>query len=100
MLYRVTRDGLIIGKNSDKTWSTTGGNGNPFPVFLPGEPHEQYEKAKKLTLEDELPSSGGVPYATGEDQRAITCSCRKNEAAGPEWKQRSFVGVSGGESKV
>ena len=40
------------------------------------------------------------PYATGEDQRAITCSFRKNEAAGPKWKQGSFLGVSGGESKV
>ena len=100
MLCRVTHDGLIIGKSSDKTWSTKGGNGNPFPVFLSGELHEQYEKAKDLTLEDEFPSSEGVPYATGEDQRAITCSFRKNEAAGPKWKQRSFLGVSGGESKV
>ena len=53
-----------------------------------------------MTLEDELPSSEGVPYATGEEQRAVTGSFRKNEAAGPKWKQHSFVGVSGGESKV
>ena len=93
---RVTHDGLVIGKSSDKTWSTKGGNGNPFPVLF----HGQYEKAKDLTLEDELPSSEGVPYATGEEQRAVTGSFRKNEAAGPKWKQHSFVGVSGGESKV
>ena len=63
MLYRVTHDGLIIGKNSDKTWSTTGGNGNPFPVFLPGEPHEQYEKAVKMyTDQSSNHNSGKMPF--------------------------------------
>ena len=42
----------------------------------------------------------GVQYVTGEEWRAITNSCRKNEVAGPKQKQRSVVGVSGGESKV
>ena len=42
----------------------------------------------------------GVPYVTGEEWRAITNSCRKNEVAGPKQKQCSVVGVSGGESKV
>ena len=42
----------------------------------------------------------GVQYVTGEEWRAITNSCRKNEVAGPKQKQCSAVGVSGGESKV
>ena len=33
----------------------------------------------------------GVQYATGEKQRAITNSSRKNEAAGPKQKQHSVV---------
>ena len=53
-----------------------------------------------MTLEDEPPSSEGVQYATGEEQRATTNSSRKNEAAGPKWKGCSGVDVSGGESKV
>ena len=38
--------------------------------------------------------------ATGEEQKAITNSSQKNEAAGPKQKQCSDGDVSGGESKV
>ena len=44
--------------------------------------------------------SEGVQYATGEEQRRTTSSPRKNEVAGPKWKQCSVVDMSGGESKV
>ena len=53
-----------------------------------------------MTLEDEPHRSKGVQYATREEQRAITNSSRKNEVAGPKWKQHSAANVSGGESKV
>ena len=43
---------------------------------------------------------GGVQYATGEEQRAITNSSRKNEEARQRGKQCSVEDVSGGESKV
>ena len=39
-----------------------------------------------MTLEDEPPRSEGVQYPTGEEQRAITNSSRKNEVTGPKWK--------------
>ena len=67
-------------KISNNTWST--GKGNGKPVFLPREPHEQYEKAKDMTPEDEPPRSVGVPYATGEKWRN---SSRRNEEPGPKW---------------
>ena len=67
------------------------------PVFLLRELHEQYEKAKKIWHRRRSPPGR---YATGEEWRAITNSSRKNEAAGPKWKQRSVVDVPGGESKV
>ena len=67
------------------------------PVFLPGEHHEQYEEAKHMTLEEKSPRSEGVQYATGEQQRAVTDSSRKNESYGPKQKWRSVVGVSGGK---
>ena len=53
-----------------------------------------------MTLEDEPPRSEGVQCAAGEEQRAITNSSRKNEAAELKWKGCSGVDVSGGESKV
>ena len=39
-----------------------------------------------MMLKDEPPRSGGVQYATGEEQRTPTNSSRKNEAAGPKQK--------------
>ena len=53
-----------------------------------------------MTLEDKPPRLEGVQYATGEGQRAIGNSSRKNEVAGPKRNQCSVVDVSGGESKV
>ena len=62
-------------------------------------------KGKKIqSLEDDPPPPKkmpkGVQYATGEEWRTITDSSRNNEADGPKQKQCSFIGVSGGESKV
>ena len=53
-----------------------------------------------MTPEDESHRSEGVQYATGEEQRAITNSSRKNEAVGLKQKRCSVVNMSGGESKV
>ena len=58
------------------------------------------KRKKERTLKDELPRSVGVQYATGEEQRVITNSSRKNEAAGPKQKQHSALDMSNGESKV
>ena len=66
MLFKVTNDGWIIVKSSDKMGSTGGRNGN-----LPGEPHDWYEKAKRYDSRRWAPSSEGIQYATGEAQRAI-----------------------------
>ena len=66
-------------------------------VFLPWEPHEQYEKAKERTLKDELPRSVGAQYATGDQWRN---NSRKNEEMEPKQKQQPFVDVTGDGSKV
>ena len=47
---------------------------------------DSMKRQKCMTLEDEPPRSEGVQYATGEEQRAVTNSSRKNEEAGPKWK--------------
>ena len=46
------------------------------------------------------PSSKGIHYVTEEEQRVITNSFSKNEAAESKQKQCSAMDVSGGESKV
>ena len=44
------------------------------------------KRQKDKTPEDKPLRLEGVQYATGEEQRAITNSSRKNEAAGPKQK--------------
>ena len=70
------------------------------PVFLPLKPHQQYDKEERYDTKRWAPRLEGVPHATREEQRAITNSFRKNEAAGPKWIRCSVVDVSGSESKV
>ena len=53
-----------------------------------------------MTLKDESLRLEGVQYVPGEERRGTTNSPRKNEAARPKWKWRSFVNVSGNESKI
>ena len=66
-------------------------------VFLPGEPHELYERQKDRTLKDELPRSVGTQYATGDQWRK---NSRKNEGMEPKQKQYPAVDVTGDRSKV
>ena len=61
---------------------------------------DSMKRQKDVTMEDELPRSDGVQYATGEEQRATTNSSRRNGVIGPKQKQRSVVDMPSGESKV
>ena len=65
-------------------------------VFLPCEPHEQYERQKYRTLRDELPRSVGAQYATGDQWRN---NSRRNEGMEPKQKQHPVVDVTDGRSK-
>ena len=58
------------------------------------------KRQKDKTPEDESSRSETVQYVTGEEQRAITNSSRKNEVAEPNWKCHSVMDVSGGKSKI
>ena len=91
----------VIVKSSDKMWSTREENGNSFQYSCLENLMDSMKRQKDITSEEE-PSLRleGIQYATGEEQRAITNSSRKNEAAGPKQKQCSDGDVSGGESKV
>ena len=59
--------------------------------------HEQYAKAKRRTMKDELLKSLGAQYATGGQWRN---NSRKNEEMEPKQKQHPVVDVTGDGSKV
>jgi len=58
------------------------------------------KKRQRDITADEPPRSEDVQYATGEEQKVITNSSRKNGTDGPKQKRCSVVGVTGGESNV
>ena len=80
--------------------STGGGTGKSLQNSCCENLISGMRRQKDMTPEDEPPRSEDVQDTTGEEQRSITNSSRKNEAAGPKQKQCSDGNVSGGESKV
>ena len=55
------------------------------------------KRQKDRTLKDELTTSVGIQYATGDQWRN---NSRKNEETEPKQKQHPFVDVTGDGSKV
>ena len=78
-----TQDRWVMVESSDKTWSTGEKKGKPLQYSYLENPMNSMKRQKDMTLEDELPRSEGVQYATGEEWRN---SSRKNDEAGPKWK--------------
>ena len=94
---RATQDIWVTVESSDKTWSTGKGNGNWLQYSCLENFINSIKRQKYMKLEDD---PHVWRYATGEEQRAITNSSRKNEVAGQKWKQQSVLDVSGGENEV
>jgi len=77
MPCRATQGGQVIVKNSDKTWSTGGGNGNPLQISCHEKPMKSMKKQKGMTPED-ASRSESIWYATGEERKKeseVTLSC-------------------------
>ena len=71
-----------------KMWSTGEGNGKPLQYSCLKNPVKSMKRQKDKTLKDELPSSVGARYATGEEWRN---NSRKNEETEPKQKQWPVV---------
>ena len=97
---RSTQDRGVIVESSDKTWSTKKGMANHSSMHASRNPINSMKRQKDMVPKDKPTRLEAVQYATGEEQRATTNSSRKNDMAGPKWKQRSVVDVSGGKSPM
>ena len=84
-------------ESSDKTWSTGEEKGESLQYSYLENPMNSMKRQKDMTLEDKLPRSEGVQYATGEEWRN---SSRKNEEVKPKQKQHPVVDVTADGSKV
>ena len=70
-------------ESSDKMWSTGEGNSKPLQYSCLENPMNSVKRQKDKTLEDELSSSVGAQYATGDQSRN---NSRKNEDMEPKQK--------------
>ena len=95
--YRVTQDGQVIVKSSDKTWPTGERNGKPLQHSCLENPTNSMKRQNDRILKEELPRSVGAQYATGDQWRN---NSRENEGMEPKQKQYPVVGVTGDRSKV
>ena len=78
-------------------WSTGGGNGKPLQYSCLENPMNSMKKQNDRILKEELPTSVGAQYATGDQGRN---NSRDNEGMEPKQKQYTAVDVNGDRSKV
>ena len=81
----------VMVESSDKTWSTGEGNDKPLQYSCLENPMNSMKRQKDGKLKDELPSSVGAQYATGDKWRNDS---RKNEEMGPKQNQHPVVDVT------
>ena len=91
-----TQDGQVMVERSDRMWSTGEGNGKPLQYSCLENPMNSMKRQKDRILKDEIPSSVGAQYATGDQWRN---NSRKNGLE-PKQKQYPVVDVTGDRSKV
>ena len=91
-----TQDGQVMVERSDRAWSTGEGNGKPLQYSCLENPMNSMKRQKDRTLKEELPSSLGAQYATGEQWRK---NSRKNEGMEPKQKQHPVVDRTGDRSR-
>ena len=68
-------------ESSEQTWSPGEGNGKPLQYSCLENPMKSMKRQKDRTLKDELPTSVGAQYATGDQCRN---NSRKNEEMEPK----------------
>ena len=70
--------------NPDRMWSTGERNGKPLQYSCLENPMNSVKRQNDRILKEELPSSVGAQYATGDQWRN---NSRKNEGMEPKQKQ-------------
>ena len=70
-------------KSSDKMWSTGEGNGKPLQYSCLENTMNSMKREQDRTLKDELPTSIGAQYTTGDQWRT---NSGKNEEREPKQK--------------
>ena len=92
-----TQDGRVMVERSDRKWSTGEGNGKPLQYSCLENRMNRMKRQNDRILKEELPTSVGAQYATGDQWRN---NSRKNEKMEPKQKQHPVVDGICDRSKV
>ena len=92
-----TQDRQVMVESSDRMRSSGEGNGKPLQYSCLENPMNSMKRQNDRLLKEELPTSVGAQYATGDEWRN---NSRKNDGMEPKQKQYPVVGVTGDRSKV
>ena len=95
--HGATQDGRVMVERSDRMLSTGEGNGKPLQYSCLENPMDSMKGQNDRILKEELPTSVGAQYATGDQWRN---NSRKNEGMEPKQKQYPVVDMTGDRSKV
>ena len=96
MPCRATQYKQVMVESSDKTQFTGEGNGKPLHYSCFENPMNSMKRQNDRILKEELPSSVGAQYATGDQWRN---NSRKNEGMEPKQKQYPAVDVTGDKAR-
>ena len=94
---QATQDGRVMVDRSDRMWSIGEGNGKPLQYSCLENPMNSMKRQNNRILNEELPRSVGVQYATGDQWRN---NSRKKEGMEPKQKQYPAVDVTGDRNKI
>ena len=97
MHCKATQDEWVMADSSDETCFTGEGNGKLLQYSCLENPVNSMKRQKDRTLEDKLPRSVGIQYATGDQWRN---NSRENEQTDPRQKQYLVVDVTGDGNKI
>ena len=92
-----TQDGRVMVERSNRMWSTGEGNDKPLQYSYVENPMNSMKRQNNRILNEELPRSVSVQYATGDQWRN---NSRKKEGMEPKQKQYPAVDVTGDRNKV
>ena len=67
--HGATQDGRVMVERSDRMWSTGEGNGKPLQYSCLENPMNSMKRQNNRILNEELPRSVRVQYATGDQWR-------------------------------
>ena len=92
MPCEATKDRWVMVEKSDRMWSTGEGNGKPLQYSCLENPMNSMKRQNHRILKEELPSSVGAQYATGDQWRN---NSRKNATILCVFKRDAEVEIIG-----